>query len=111
MAPVFKIPLICMAPVFKIPLNFVAPVFKIPLNFVAPVSGTAHTRLIIQATEDVYQTTREKLILAEEKKNENQTVMIDFKNKRKLQTKKAGEVAAKTATPVPSNLLKPPQRF
>ena len=67
--------------------------------------GTAHTRLVIQATEDVYQTTRQKLILAEEKNNENQTVMIDFKNKRKLQSKKtiegakkAGEIASSSSS-------------
>ncbi|KAL5266747.1 hypothetical protein ACHWQZ_G003953 [Mnemiopsis leidyi] len=59
------------------------------------VVGTAHTRLVIQATEDVYQTTRQKLILAEEKNNENQTVMIDFKNKRKLQSKKTSDISKK----------------
>ena len=72
------------------------------------VPGTAQTRLIIQATEDVYQTTREKLILAEEKKNENQTVMIDFKNKRKLQSnKKSSDGPVKSTAPPSSNILKP----
>ena len=46
--------------------------------------GTAFNRLIIEANNDVYQSTKEKMMIAEEKKNENQAVMIDnFKNKRK----------------------------
>ena len=65
------------------------------VNNVPIFAGTAHTRLVIQATEDVYQTTRQKLILAEEKNNENQTVMIDFKNKRKLQSKKTSDISKK----------------
>eukprot|EP00116_Pleurobrachia_bachei_P009773 sb/3470035/ len=70
------------------------------------VLGTARSKMVIEANEDVYQSTQKKIMIAEERKNESQAVMIDLKSKRKSNPKKA---SAEAKNPL-SGLAKVAQR-